>query len=143
MVLAETSSLRARRCCFLGPLRARAGSVVHHTPHCTGASIVRCAVQRQQRGAQERRRGGGTREKREVAKEIVRAAGGKAAGAWVMYGGRMSVPLIRVGPPGVYYTHSSNHARRPSSPPLKKLLYLELPRRIFLSTSGSRWRFQK
>jgi hypothetical protein len=31
MVLAETLSFRARRCCFLGPLRTRAGSTAHHT----------------------------------------------------------------------------------------------------------------
>jgi hypothetical protein len=35
----------------------------YHTLHCTGASIVRYAMQGQQRGAPERRREGGTRER--------------------------------------------------------------------------------
>ena len=44
------------------------------------------AMQGQQRGAQERRREGGTRERGNGAKEVARAAGGKAAGAWVIGG---------------------------------------------------------
>jgi hypothetical protein len=46
-------------------------------------------MQGQQRGAQERKRGGGWRERRktERAKEVARAAGYKATGAWVI-GGR-------------------------------------------------------
>jgi hypothetical protein len=44
-------------------------------------------MQWQQRGAPERGREGGTREREEGAKEVARAADGKAAGAWVI-GGR-------------------------------------------------------
>jgi hypothetical protein len=45
-----------------------------------------CAMQGQQRGAPERRREGGTWERGDGAKEVARAAGGKAAGAWVIGG---------------------------------------------------------
>jgi hypothetical protein len=37
----------------------------------------------------------------------------------------MSVPLIQVGPPGVFYTYFYNHAHRLR---LEKLLYIELSR---------------
>jgi hypothetical protein len=63
----------------------------YSTLHYTGASIVRYAMQGQQRGAPERRREGGTRDEGagEGAKEVARAAGGKAARAWVIVtGGR-------------------------------------------------------
>jgi hypothetical protein len=39
------------------------GSSQHSTLRCAGVSVARCAVQGQQRGALERRREGGTRER--------------------------------------------------------------------------------
>jgi hypothetical protein len=88
IILPETSPLRARRWCSLGPLRTRAGSIVHYTIHYTGVSIVRYAMQGQQRaeggaGEEERRRDEGTGE---GAKEVALAAGSKAAGARVIGG---------------------------------------------------------
>jgi hypothetical protein len=58
----------------------------YSTLHYTGASIVRYAMQGQQRGAQEGRREGGTRERGNGAKEFARAACDKAAGAHVIGG---------------------------------------------------------
>jgi hypothetical protein len=56
----------------------------HSTLHYTGASIVRYAIQGPQgAGEEERRRDEGTGE---VAKEVARAAGSEAAGAWVIGG---------------------------------------------------------
>jgi hypothetical protein len=57
----------------------------YSTLHYTRVSIVSYAMQGQQRGAQERRRGRdeGTDNR---AKEAARTAGGKAAGAWVIGG---------------------------------------------------------
>jgi hypothetical protein len=70
-------SLRARRWCSLGPLRTRAGSIVHYTIQ----EIVQYAMLgAAERGAgeEERRRDEGTGD---GAKEVARTAGGKAAGA--------------------------------------------------------------
>ena len=74
-------------------LLPRAAADMHgqySTLHYAGASIVRYTMQGQQRGAQERRREGGTRgagtEEGAKAKEVARTAGGKAAGAWVIEG---------------------------------------------------------
>jgi hypothetical protein len=60
----------------------------YSTLHYTGASIARYTAQGQQRaeggaGEEERRRDEGTGDR---AKEVARAAGGKAAGAWVIGG---------------------------------------------------------
>jgi hypothetical protein len=70
--------LRARRWCFLGPLRARAGSMAHHAALCTRVMLFRSSTE----GAQEKRRerGDGGRDERGRS----RAVGGKATGAWVM-----------------------------------------------------------
>jgi hypothetical protein len=80
----------ARRWCFFG-LRAAADTRGQYsTPRYTGASIVRCAMRGQQKGAQERRREGGTRDEEtgNSVKEVARTAGGtcKAAGARVIGG---------------------------------------------------------
>jgi hypothetical protein len=48
-------------------------------------------MQEQQRGAQERRRDEGLGER---AKEVARAAGGEAAGAWVIVEGAALVALL-------------------------------------------------
>ena len=55
----------------------------YSTLHYTGVSIVRYAMQGQQRGAPERRRDERTGE---GAKEVARTAGGEAAGARVIGG---------------------------------------------------------
>jgi hypothetical protein len=55
----------------------------YSTLHYAGASIVRCAMQGQQRG---RRRGGEKGGTGERAKEAARTVGGKETGAWVIGG---------------------------------------------------------
>jgi hypothetical protein len=63
MVLPETSSLRARRCCFLGPLRARAGSaLLQRTTLCRSQHSTLYHARAAEGGAR-RRREGGTRER--------------------------------------------------------------------------------
>ena len=61
IVLQEVPSLRARRWCFLGPLRAVLYTAVHYTIQ--ELSIARYAMQGQQRGAQERRGDEGAKER--------------------------------------------------------------------------------
>ena len=65
------------------------GSILHYAIQELVSSIVRYSMQGQQRGAQERRRKGGTRERGTGRKRPLGllVAGGKAAGAWVI-GGR-------------------------------------------------------
>jgi hypothetical protein len=60
----------------------------YSTLHYTGGSTACYAMQGQQRGAQERRREGGTRERGtgRGAKDVARTAGGEAAGARVIGG---------------------------------------------------------
>jgi hypothetical protein len=84
IVLPETLPLRARRWCFLGPLRTRADSIVHYTIHRSQYSTL-FYVRAAEGGAgeDEKRRDEGTGEG-EVAR--TRTAGGKAAGAWVIGG---------------------------------------------------------
>jgi hypothetical protein len=84
MALPETSSLRARRCCFLVPRAAADTRGQHGTLHHAGASVALCCVRAAEgaAGEEERRRDEGTGE-RAKAKEVARAAGAKAAGAWV------------------------------------------------------------
>jgi hypothetical protein len=85
LVLPETSPLRARRWCSLGPLRTRAGSIVHYgTLHRSQHSTL-CYARAAEGGAGEEERG---RDEGmgEGAKEVARAAGAKAAGAWVIGG---------------------------------------------------------
>jgi hypothetical protein len=86
LVLPETSSLRARRWCSLGPLRTRAGSVVHcsckavqHGMLCKGSREGR------RRGGEKEGRGNGGWGEGSV-QEVARAAGSKAAGARVIGG---------------------------------------------------------
>jgi hypothetical protein len=84
----EASSLRARRWCFLGPLRTRAGagSVARYTMQDPAWHAALQCAGAARRGAREgeRRR---NEKKGEVTKEVARAVGGKATGAW-MIGGR-------------------------------------------------------
>ena len=64
LVLPETSSLRLVVGASSGRCgHARAVQVPYRTLRYTGASIVRYAMRGQQKGAQERRREGGTRER--------------------------------------------------------------------------------
>ena len=87
LVLPETSPLRACRWCSLGPLRTRAGSVVHYTTQEPVQHGVLCRGSREEGrrrgGEEERRRDEGTGD---GAKEVARTAGGKAAGARVIGG---------------------------------------------------------
>ena len=110
-------------------------------------------MQWQQRGAPERGREGGTREREEGAKEVARAADGKAAGAWVI-GGRdgrghamedgcdgrwKGLALWRRGKTLtkctiIYYITTRRGAAYPH------LAFFLVPAAI-LTTSRSRWRF--
>ena len=60
LVFPETSSLRARRWCSLGPLLTRADSIPHYTAQ--GESAVLYAMQGRRRGTQGRMKEGGTRD---------------------------------------------------------------------------------
>jgi hypothetical protein len=73
MVLPETSSLRARRWCFLGPLRTRAGSIAHYTIHIQELSKGSRGRGGRRRGGEKQTRDEGTGER---AKEVARTAGG-------------------------------------------------------------------